>query len=75
MYAIRNLNLLGFFLEEDEERGSALEERAAAIVVEAPRREREPETRFRFALAASPFSLSSLAAMMEVLLDILRSFC
>jgi len=35
MYVIRNLNLLGFFLEEDEERGSALEERAAAV--EAPR--------------------------------------
>ena len=75
MYVIRNLNLLGFFPEEDEERGSALEERAAAAGGEAPRREREPKTPFPFALAASPFSLSSLAAMMEVLLDILRSLC
>ena len=75
MYVIRNLNLLGFFLEEDKERGSALEERAAAGGGEAPRREQEPETPFLFALAASLFSLSSLVAMMEVLLDILRSFC
>ena len=60
--------------EEDEERGSSLAERAAAGV-EAPRREREPETLFPLALAASAFSHSSLAAMMEVLFDILRSFC
>ena len=75
MYVIRNLNLLGFFTEEDEERGSALEERAAAAVVEAPWREQEPEAPFPLALAASAFSLSSRAAMIEVLLDILRSFC
>ena len=67
--------MLGFFPEEDEERGSTLEERVVAAGGEAPRREQEPETPFLFALAASPFSLSSLAVMMEVLLDILRSFC
>ena len=75
MYVMRNLNLLGFLPEEEEERGSALEERAAAAGGEAPRLEQEPETPFLFALAASLFSLNSLAAMMEVLLDILRSFC
>ena len=73
MYVIRNLNLLGFFPEEDEERGSALEERVAAV--EAPWRDLEPKTPFPLAVATSAFSFSSLAARMEVLLDILRSFC
>ena len=67
--------MLGFLPEEEEERGSALEERVATGGGDAPRQEREPETPFPLALAASAFSLSSLAAMMEVLLDILRSFC
>jgi len=66
---------LGFFPEEDEERGSALEERAAAAGGEAPRREREPKTPFPFALATAPFSLSSLAAEMDVLLEIFRRLC
>jgi len=48
MYVIRNLNLLGFFPNEDEERGSTLEERAAVAGVDAPWREREPDTPFPF---------------------------
>ena len=75
MYVKRNLNLLVFLPEEEEERGSALEEQAAVAGGEAPRREREPETPFPFALAASVFSLSSLAAVMEVLLEILSRLC
>jgi len=55
MYVIRNLNLLGFFPDEDEERGSALEERAAAAGVDAPRREREPDTPSPFPWDASAF--------------------
>ena len=75
MYVIRNLNLFGFLPEEEEERGLALEDRAAATGGEAPRQEREPETPFPFALAAAPFSLSSLAVEMDVLFEIFRRLC
>ena len=75
MYVMRNLNLFGFLPKEEEERGSALEDQAAAAVGEAPRREREPKTPFPFALAAAPFSLSSLVAEMDVLLEIFRRLC
>ena len=75
MYVIRNLNLFGFLPEEEEERGLALEERATAAGGEAPRREQEPKTPFPFALAAAPFSLSSLATATDVLLEIFRRLC
>ena len=51
--------MLGFLPEEEEERGSALEERAVAAGVEAPWQEREPKAPFPLALAALAFSLSS----------------
>ena len=75
MYVMRNLNLLGFLPEVEEERDSALEERAAAAGGEAPRREQEPETPFPFALGATPFSHSSLAVEMDVLLEIFWRLC
>ena len=71
---MRNLNLLGFLPEEEEESGLALEERAAAGG-EAPRQEREPEAPLPLARAASALFLGSLAAMIDVLLDILRRLC
>ena len=71
---MRNLNLLGFLPEEEEESGSALEEQEV-VGDEAPRREQEPKAPLPLAWAASAFFLSSLAAMMDVLLEILRSLC
>ena len=72
---MRNLNLLGFLPEEEEESGSALEERAIAAGGEAPRREREPKAPLPLAGATATFFLSSFAAMIDVLLEILRRLC
>ena len=71
---MRNLNLLGFLLEEEEESGLVLEAQEAARG-EAPQREREPEGPLPLPLAASAFLFRSLVAMIEVLLEILRSLC
>jgi hypothetical protein len=67
------LELAGFLLEEEEESGLALEEQEAAGG-EAPWREREPEAplAWALALAASAFFIS-LAAVIDILLGILRS--
>jgi len=65
---MRNLNLLGF-LPEKEESGSALEPQEAGG--KAPCREREPKAPLPLALSA--FFFSSLAAVIDTLLEILRS--
>ena len=67
---MRNLNLLGFLLEEEEESGSSLEPQEAAGG-EAPRQEREPKAPLPLALSA--FFFGSLAAVIDSLLEILRS--
>ena len=72
---MRNLNLLGFLPEEEEESGSALEERAVVAGGEAPRREREPEAPLPLVGAATAFFLSSFVAVIDVLLEILRRLC
>ena len=71
---MRNLNLLGFLPEEEEESGSALEAREAAGG-EAPWREQEPKGPLPLPQAASAFFLRTLAVVIEVLLEILRSLC
>ena len=72
---MRNLNLLGFLPKEEEESGSALEERAAAAGGEAPWREREPEAPLPLPLSLLAFFFSPLAAIIDVLFEILRSLC
>ena len=75
MYVMRNLNLLGFLPKEEDEQGSTLVEQATAAGSEAPQREREPKTPFPLTWATAPFSLNSLAAAMDVLLEIFRRLC
>ena len=67
--------MLGFLLEEEEESGSVLEERATVAGGEAPRREQEPKAPLALALATSTFFLSSFGTVIDVLLEILRRLC
>ena len=62
--------MLGFLPEEEEESGSALEPQEV-VGGKAPCREREPEAPLPLALLA--FFFSSLVAIIDTLLEILRS--